>query len=120
MTARPGGDRRRVRLMSSEADRAWSLRSLCRNDFRYSDGPFGVKGDPTSFARQLAHRCRAHCPVIEQCAAEVVAQALVRPRRAVRAGVYFPDGAQPKVLDNCGCGPHCDGLPAVHRKAITR
>jgi len=120
MTARPGGDRRTPRLMATEADRLWSLRSLCRNDFRFSDGPFGIPEDRTLFARQLAHRCRAHCPVIEQCAAEVIAQAPRRPRRAVRAGVYFPDGAQPKVLDDCGCGPHCGGLPAVHRKAVTR
>jgi len=122
MTARPGGDRRTprpARLMASEADRAWSLRALCRGDFRYSDGPFGIKGDLT-VARQLAHRCRAHCPVIEQCAAETIAQAPLRPRKAVRAGVYFPDDRAPKMLPDCGCGPHCAGLPDVHRKAVAR
>jgi hypothetical protein len=117
MTARPGGDRRTLRP-AGEADRSWSLRSLCRDDFRYSDGPFGVPGDREYIARQLAHRCRAHCPVIEQCVAETIGQAPLRPRKAVRAGVYFPDGGKPRVLDDCGCGPHCDGLPAVHRKAV--
>jgi hypothetical protein len=115
VTARPGSDCRTVRVNAVDADRAWAVGALCRNDFRYADGPFGVKGDPTVFARQLAHRCRAHCPVVEQCAAETMAQA--RPRRAVRAGVYFPDSGRGRLLDDSGCGPHCDGLPAVHRSA---
>lgn len=108
MTARTGGDR------------AWSLRSLCRNDFRFTEGPFGVPGRPAVFAQQLAHRCRAHCPVVEQCAAETVAQAPLRPRKAVRAGVYFTDGGRPKVLDDIACGRDCAGLPEVHRKAGAR
>jgi hypothetical protein len=114
------GTRRRARPSTArvnvvDIDREWSLRALCRNDFRFSDGPFGVKSDPTVFARQLAHRCRAHCPVVEQCAAETMAHS--RPRKAIRAGVYFPDGGRPRVLDDNGCGPQCAGLPAVHRSA---
>lgn len=118
MTAQPGGNRRSARLIATETDRGWILRALCRADYRYTDGPFGIPKDPTVFARQLAHRCRAHCPVIEQCLNETGAQP--RPREGVRAGVYFRVKGAPKLLPDCGCGPHCAGLPAVHRKVVER
>ncbi len=114
------GAQRRARMTAIDPDRAWAPRSLCRNDLRFSDGPFGTSGDAIMLARQLAHRCRAHCPVVEWCAAEVIGQAPARPRMEVRAGVYFPDKGKPRVLDDTGCGPHCAGLPAVHRKAVAR
>ena len=114
MTARPNGD---IRTLAIETDREWTLRALCASDPRYSDGPFGTRRDATEFARRLAHRCRAHCPVIEECADALIAQSRTRrPRLAVQAGVYFPDGGSPRVLPDPGCGQHCAGLPAVHRE----
>jgi hypothetical protein len=114
MTARPGGDRRTIATAAAGTGREWTMRSLCRTDLRFSDGPFGARGDRERIARQLAHLCRAHCPVIEECAAETIGQAPARPVKAVRAGVFFPSEGRPRVLADTGCGRHCAGLPAVH------
>lgn len=81
------------------------LRALCLDDPRYADGPFGYPIDPTRYARGLAHNCRTHCPVVRQCAADLVTQA--KPRRIVRAGVWFPNHGAPTVLPDPGCNEGC-------------
>jgi hypothetical protein len=111
VSARP----RRTVLIASGADRAWERQGLCRDDQRFADGPFGRSTESVVLAQQLAHRCRAHCSVIEQCAAKVISEAPMRPRQAVRAGVFFGDNGRPELLDDSRCGSHCAGLPWVHR-----
>lgn len=119
--ARPNGHARKLRPVPLADERpTYARRGLCRDDYRFTDGPFGTGNRPKPLAAELAHRCRAHCPVIEACAAELLAQRPTRPRRAVRAGVWFTDGGAPQVLDDCGCGQHCADLPAVRVLAGVR
>lgn len=113
MTARPGGSR-------PVAGRPWAAEALCARDTRFTDGPFGVERDAFLYARQLAHCCRAHCPAVADCANGLTAPGATRPREAVQAGIYIPPDYRqlPRVLPDSGCGPHCAGLPVVHREAV--
>jgi hypothetical protein len=95
-------------------DENWVLYAACRGDLRFADGPYGSHTNGHRGARELAHICRAHCPVIKQCTRDVQVS---HPVGVVQAGFLWPDWwsrTPPRELAELGCGRWCEGRPHVH------
>ena len=96
-------------LESNQADQVWRLDAICRHE------PDAWFRRGSQFWALAAHKCRRHCPVLQECGAALKQElaAKVHPIDAVVAGVRFNAVGRPRPTTSGVTCDLCTPAPAV-------